>query len=169
MCLGLGHLNEYKLKHGFNDTISFICICEGDIESITDFFIHCPKYCEARKTFFDNIETIDKPLLLNKSESSLTCLVLYVYPKLNSNVNTFILISAIEFMLSSERFNRPLFNEAKDVSFHVFVIFSILSLIYFSYGFLKLFLILFCYLVLISLVFYTWLRWLLVLFFLAFS
>ena len=60
--LGLSHLNEHKFKHGFNDTINPICIFGGDIESINHFFLHRPKYCEARKTLFDNIENIDKML-----------------------------------------------------------------------------------------------------------
>ena len=33
--LSLSHLNEYKFKHGFNDAINTICICGGDIESIS--------------------------------------------------------------------------------------------------------------------------------------
>ena len=69
--LGLSHLNEHKFKHGFNDTTNPICICGGDIESINYFFLHCPEYCEARQTLFDNIQSIDK-MLLNLNESSLT-------------------------------------------------------------------------------------------------
>ena len=107
--LGLSHLNEHKFKHGFNDTISFICIWGGDIESINHFFLHCPEYCEARPALFDNIQSIDK-MLLSQNESSLTHLLLYGDPKRNSNVNAFILNSAIEFILSSGRFNGPLFN-----------------------------------------------------------
>ena len=61
--LGLSHLNADKFKHGFNDTINLICINEGDIESINHFFLHCPEYCEARQTLFDNIQSIDKMLL----------------------------------------------------------------------------------------------------------
>ena len=40
--LGQSHLNEHTFKHGFNDTINPICICEGDIESTNHFFLHCP-------------------------------------------------------------------------------------------------------------------------------
>ena len=69
--LGLSHLNEHKFKHGFNDTTNPICICGGDIESINYFFLHCPEYCEARQTLFDNIQGIDK-MLLSQNESSLT-------------------------------------------------------------------------------------------------
>ena len=57
--LRLGHLNEHKLKHGFNGTINYICICGGDIELINHFLLHCPEYCEGRQILFDNIHSID--------------------------------------------------------------------------------------------------------------
>ena len=109
--LGLSHLNEHKFKHRFNYTINRICICGGDIESINHFFIHCTEYCEARQTFFDNIQSIDK-MLLSQNEPSLTHLLLYGNPKRNSYVNALILKSAIKFILSSGRFNGPVFNRA---------------------------------------------------------
>ena len=91
-----------------------ICICGGDIESINRFFLICPEYCEARQTFFDNIQSIDK-MLLSQHQSSLTHLLLYDDPKRNSNVNAFILNTAIEFILSSGRFNRPLLKGASNM------------------------------------------------------
>ena len=109
--LGLSHFNEHTFKHGFSDTINPICICGGDIESINHFFLHCPEYFEARQTLFDNIQSIDK-MLLSKNEPSLTHLLLYGDPKCNSNVNAFILNLATEFILSSGRFNKLLFNRA---------------------------------------------------------
>ena len=87
-------------------TINPICICGSGIESINCFFLHCPEYFEARQTLFDNIQSIDK-MLLSQNESSLTHLLLYGDPKHNSNVNALILNLAIEFILSSSRFNGP--------------------------------------------------------------
>ena len=113
--LGLNHLNEHKFKHAFNVTTNPICICGGDIESINHFFLHCPEYCEARQTLFDNIQSIDK-MLLSQNESSLTRLLFYGDPKRNSSVYAFILNSAIEFIVSSGRFNGPLFNGAYNFS-----------------------------------------------------
>ena len=109
--LGLSHLNEHKFRHGFNDTINLICICGGDTELLNHFFLHCPEYCEARKTLFDNIQNIGK-MLLSQSKSSLTHLLLYGDPKCNCNVNAFILNSATDVTKSSGRFNGPLFNRA---------------------------------------------------------
>ena len=109
--LGLSHLNEHNFKHVFSDTINPICICGGDIESTNHFFLHWPEYCEARQTLSNNIQSIDK-MLLSPNESSLTHLILYGDPKRNSNVNAFILNSAIEFIISSGRLNGPLINGA---------------------------------------------------------
>ena len=129
MPLGLSHFNEHKFKRGFNDIINPICTCGGDIESINHLFFHCSEYCEARKTFLDNIQSIDK-MLWSQNDSSLTRLLLYGDPKHNFNVNAFILNSANELILSSGKINERLLNETWDVFF--------LSLIYFSYGFLNL-------------------------------
>ena len=86
-------------------------MCEGNIDLINHFFLHCPEYYEARQTLFDNIQSIDK-MLLSKNEPSLTHLLLYGDPKCNSNVNAFIPNSAIKFLLFLGRFNGPLFNGA---------------------------------------------------------
>ena len=104
-----------SLSMFFNDTISFICIWGGDIESINHLFLHCPEYSEARPALFDNIQSIDK-MLLSQNESSLTRLLFYGDPKRNSSVYAFILNSAIEFIVSSGRFNGPLFNGAYNFS-----------------------------------------------------
>ena len=79
MLLGLSDLDERKCEHDFNDTINPICTCGGNIESTNHFFLHCPEYCEARRTLFDNIQSIDK-MLLSQNESSLTYLLLYGDP-----------------------------------------------------------------------------------------
>ena len=93
--LGLSHLNERKFKHGFKEIINPICTCGGAIESKIISFSSL-EYCEARQTPSDNIQSIHK-MLLSKSESLLTHLLLFSDPKRNSNVNAFILDSATEF------------------------------------------------------------------------
>ena len=108
--IGLSHLSEHKFKHGFNDSVNSICICGGDIESTNHLFLNCPKFNEAVQTLSENTQSINKTLL-SQNVSSLTCLLVYGDSKRNSNVNAFFLNSTIAFILSSERFNRPLFNE----------------------------------------------------------
>ena len=94
-----------------NISLSMVLICRIDTESINHFFLHCPEYYEARQTILENIQNIDK-MLLSQSESWLTHLLLYSDPKSNSDANAFILNWAIEFILSSGRFNEPLFSGA---------------------------------------------------------
>ena len=151
--LGLSHLNVHKLKYGFDDTVSPICICGGDVESMNHFFLHCPEYCEARQTLFDNIQSIDK-MLLNQNESSLTHLLLY------GDMHSFSTQQLNSYYLQEDSMNLYL-TELK-----MFFFFSISFFIWFSLCFCLF--ILFCYLlfVLISQVFvtfYIWFCWLLVL------
>ena len=121
----------------FNDKISFICIWGGDIESTNHFFLHCPEYSEARPALFDNIQSIDK-MLLSQNESSLThffTVTLNATPMLMHSFSTQQLNSS---HLQVDSMNHYL-AELK--------MFSFLSLIHFSYGFLFLFVIihfLFC-------------------------
>ena len=138
MRLGWSHLNEYKFKHGFNDTIIPICICGGDIESINHFSFHCPEYCEARQNLFDDIQSIDK-MLLSQNESSLTHSFLYGKPKRNSSVNAFI---------TTWQFNSYYLQEdSMDRYLTEFKMFFFLSLIHFSYSFLFVFVYLFCFVI----------------------
>ena len=110
----------------FNDKISFICIWGGDIESINHFFLHCPEYCEARPALFDNIQSIDK-MLLSQNESSLThffTVTLNATPMLMHSFSTQQLNSSHLQVDSMSRY----LAEHK--------MFSFLSLINYSYGFL---------------------------------
>ena len=132
-------LNEPKFKHGFNDTINPICICEP----INHFFPHYPEYCEAWQTLFDNNQSFDK-MLLSQNKSSLTHLTLSDDPKHNSSVNAFILNLAIYLLWSSGRLNGPLPNRASDpfsfflllivhVAFWVFLLLCYLLFIYYLF------------------------------------
>ena len=110
----------------FNDKISFICIWGGDIESINHFFLHCLEYSEARPALFDNIQSIDK-MLLSQNESSLThffTVTLNATPMLMHSFSTQQLNSSHLQVDSMSRY----LAEHK--------MFSFLSLINYSYGFL---------------------------------
>ena len=101
----------------------------GDTESIDNFFLHCPEYCEGRQTLFDNIQSIDK-MLLSQNESSLThffTVTLNATPMLMHSFSTQELNSNYLQKDSTDRY----LTELK--------IFFFLSLIHFSYGFLFVF------------------------------
>ena len=64
MRLVSNHLSDHKFEHDFNDAINPICICRNDTKSRNFFFLHCPEYCRARQTLFENIQSIAKTLLI---------------------------------------------------------------------------------------------------------
>ena len=109
----------------------------GDTESIDNFFLHCPEYCEGRQTLFDNIQSIDK-MLLSQNESSLThffTVTLNATPMLMHSFSTQELNSNYLQKDSTDRY----LTELK--------IFFFLSLIHFSYGFLFVFVYSFCFVI----------------------
>ena len=132
----------------------------GDTESIDNFFLHCPEYCEGRQTLFDNIQSIDK-MLLSQNESSLThffTVTLNATPMLMHSFSTQQLNS---YYLQEDSMNRYLAELKMFFFFFVNSFFIWLSVCFCLF-------ILFCYLlfVLISPVlvtFYIWFCWLLVL------
>ena len=134
---GLSLLKEHKFKHGFNDTVNPICIWGGDIESINDFFLHCPEYYEAKQTFFYNTQSIDK-MLLSQNESSLTHVVFIV--TLNAT-------PVLMHSFSTQQLNSYYLQEDSMDRYLTELFF--LSLIHFWYGFLFVFVYLFCFLSLV--------------------
>ena len=72
------------------------------------FFLHCANYNTQRQTFFDKIATIDANILSENEHSIVNSLL---FGKLNSenSFNKAILYASIGFILSTERFNNPLF------------------------------------------------------------
>ena len=47
----LRHLREHKFKHSFLNTINPIYICGFDAETLNYFFLRCPRFADAGKTF----------------------------------------------------------------------------------------------------------------------
>ena len=55
---GLSHLREHIFKHSFLDTLTPICICSLDIETLNHFFLHCPRFTNERENLLFMIERI---------------------------------------------------------------------------------------------------------------
>ena len=79
---GLSHLHEHEFKNGFNGTINAIYICGGEIVLINHFFLHCPEYCKAKETLFDNIKSIEKTF--NNVKANLHLLAYFFTGALNA-------------------------------------------------------------------------------------
>ena len=105
--LGLSHLNEHKFRHGFQDCLNPLCNCGTDVETTSHFLLHCPNFKPERQTLLSKIKVIDSSLL-NRSEASITELLLYGDSKLRDDSNSEILNSTVDYIISTKRFDQSL-------------------------------------------------------------
>ena len=66
------------------------------------------KFKTRRQTFFDKITTIDANIL-SENEDNIVNTLLFRKPNIENTFNKAILNAPMEFILSAERFNNPLF------------------------------------------------------------
>ena len=102
------HLKEHKFKHNFQDSIDPMCSCSSGIETTIHFFLHCANFNIQRQTLFDKIATIDANIL-TENEDSIVNTLLFGKPNSENSFNKAMRNASIEFILSTERFNNPLF------------------------------------------------------------
>ena len=133
--LGLSHLRDHKFKHSFQDSLNPICNCGTDVETTTHYLLHCPLFSDERLILINNIRNIDSNIL-NLNDSRFSEVLLFGNSSFNNSKNTFIINTTIEYIVSSKRFEVPLFN------IHVWlfylppiVIIIIIIIIYLSYLF----------------------------------
>ena len=106
--LGLSHLREHKFKHSFQDTLNPLCNCGEDIESATHFFLHCPFFINERHTLLRTIRSLDNKLL-HFTDYDLTPTLLFGNTSQTSSNNFEIINASIDYILSSKKFDEPLF------------------------------------------------------------
>ena len=102
--VGFSDLKEHKFQHNFEDAINPLCSCGSFFESITHFFLHCTHFSNQRLTLVNKIKDTDK-LIFDKNNSLVTETLLFGDEKLSITDNKSILQAAIQFLLSSERFD----------------------------------------------------------------
>ena len=106
--IGFSHLQEHEFKHNFQDSIDLMCSCSSDIEIAIHFFLHCANFITQRQTFFDKIATINANIL-TENEDIIVNTLLLGRPNSEKSFNKTMLNLSVEFILSTERFNNPLF------------------------------------------------------------
>ena len=106
--LGLSHLREHKFKHSFQDSLNPTCSCGLDIESAAHFLLHCPTYITERRTLLSTVENIDNNLL-DLCEPVLIRTLLFGSNSFDADANTNVHSATIEYILSTKRFDEPLF------------------------------------------------------------
>ena len=102
--LGLSHLREHKFKHNFQDCLDPICNCRIEIESTIHFFLHCPNFTQERQILLNNLMNIDQNLV-NNHDHILVNILLFGAPFFDNIVNSLILLSTIDYILSTKRFD----------------------------------------------------------------
>ena len=105
--LDLSYLLEHKFKYSFQDTLNPLCSCGLDVETTSHDFLHCPWFHAEQSTLLNNINEIYSTIL-NKSESVVTGILLYGDKSSKDEVNLLILNATILFVLSTNRFDEPL-------------------------------------------------------------
>ena len=85
-----------------------------DIESTGHYLLHCPTYITERCTLLSTIENIDNNLL-DVCEPVLIKTLLFGSNLFDSNANTNVLNATIEYVLSTKRFEEPLFQWKQEI------------------------------------------------------
>ena len=93
------HLREHKFKHGFLHSLDPICSCGQNIETSTNFFLHCSNYSNERLTSLNTI---------SKNDLKVTETLLYGDSSYEDTKNTLIMNATMEFLFTSKRFDVPL-------------------------------------------------------------
>ena len=106
--LRLSHLGEHKFKHSFQDSLDLLCSCYLNIESTTHFLLYCPMYITERHTLLSTVKNIHNNLL-RLCEPVLIRTLLFGNNSFDTNASTNVLNANIEYILSTRRFDEPLF------------------------------------------------------------
>ena len=106
--LGLSHLRGHKFNHNFSDCLDEICMCGKDIESTDHFLLPYSLFRNEKQVLINKIRDIDCSLI-DQNENSLCYTLLFGKENMNDTENTHILKATTDHILSTERFNVPLF------------------------------------------------------------
>ena len=107
--LGLRYLRFHKFKHNFQDTLNTTCCC-GTVETTIHYLLHCPNFSNERVTLFNKLQSIDENIL-SKDDSNISKVLHFGDDSFNDVKNTSVLTASIEYILSTKRFDVPLYQK----------------------------------------------------------
>ena len=105
-CLGLGYLNEHKLRHNFADCVSLLS-CSIKPEITLPFFLHSHNFLNIKRKLFAKIKLLDETLFQLNEENLLTAL-LFGSKICNKQVNLLILNASVDYIIDSNGFTGSL-------------------------------------------------------------
>ena len=106
--IGCSHLKEHKFKYNFQDFPDTLCSCGSDIESTTHIILHCANFPTQRRTLLNKVNSIND-CMLAENENSVVKTLLFGRPVFTDSTNIEKFNATIRFILTTERFNYPLF------------------------------------------------------------
>ena len=106
--LNFSHLNEHKFRHGFRDTLNPICECNSEVETTSHYLLRCHLFSTQRSKLLDNINQLDNTIL-TLSDKEITDILLFGSPTFSFFTNNNVLAVTIDFLKSTNRFNKALF------------------------------------------------------------
>ena len=108
--LSLSHLREHKFKHNFQDALNYFCSCEkGEVETSSHYLLHCSNYSEEQLVLVNSLKNINTSIL-HSSYSKFTSLLLFGDTSFDNNKSTLIIDATVDYIISTGRFDEPLFN-----------------------------------------------------------
>ena len=107
LSLDLSHHRFHKFTHNFQDTLNPTCCC-GTVETTIHYLLHCPNFSNERLTLFDKLESIDENIF-SKDDSNISKVLPFGDDSFNDTKITSVLTASIEYILSTKRFDIPLY------------------------------------------------------------
>ena len=106
--LGLSHLNKHKFNHGFRDIITPMCSCNTEEETVSHYLLRCPNFTQQRTHLMNELIKIFPNVFLT-NDNLLSTILLFGDNQFSNNMNFKLLSLTIEYLISSQRFDMPLF------------------------------------------------------------
>ena len=104
----MSNLNEHKFRHGFEDKISPMCSCNAEIESNEHFLLRCHFYSSQRLELLDKLNKINSLFFKLSAKDQVNILLCDYSSTTKNSLNEDIIKLAINFLIESGRFDRPL-------------------------------------------------------------
>ena len=105
--LGLTHLNEHRFNNNFEGCIKPLCTYGLEVQSTSDFFLHCHYYDSIRHIMFNELSEVDVNLPDASDEKLVN--ILYGSFLFSYSQNWSILNSSIRYIIDSNHFIGSIF------------------------------------------------------------
>ena len=115
--LELSHLCEHKFNYNFQNCLNPLCSCDLSTDSTSHFLLHCAIFHDERHSLLSILNNIDCKIL-ESTDSYLKQTLLFGCTSFDSKTNALVLNATIDFILSTEIFEEPLFKK-KNFVFHM--------------------------------------------------